>query len=57
MDNLAQVIMTARSGKGQNDAQIKYAKEITDSFRKKDSAVFYKAVKRVIKWETQSTLA
>ena len=49
--------MTARSGKGQRDEQIKYAKEITDSFRKKDSAVFYKAVKRVIKWETQSTLA
>ena len=49
--------MTARSGKSQRDEQIKYAKEITESFRKKESAVFFKAVKRVIKWETQSTLA
>ena len=57
MDNLAQVIMTSRSGKGQKDAIIEQAKKISETFRKKDSAVFYQAVKRVIKWEAQSTLA
>ena len=49
--------MTARSGKGQKDAAIEQAKAITENFRKKDSKVFYQAVKRVIKWEAQSTLA
>ena len=57
MDNLAQVIMTARSGNGQKDPTIVQAKAITENFRKKDSKVFYKAVKKVIKWESQSTLA
>ena len=52
MDNLAQVIMTARSGKGQKDVIIEQAKVITENFRKKDSKVFYQAVKRVIKWES-----